>query len=100
MERSNVLENPNTIEVYLNTDSGCDPSIGEYSLHIISATMGIDITSSVDDVQLVKDCIENNLEFSNLPEEGTTSITMTESGEWEDVHWHKYYVINRTMRIA
>jgi len=65
----------NFVEVCIYTELGCDPSEGEYSM--------------------IKDCIENNFEEIELAKEGCTQVILKESGEWEDVFWHKYYVIER-----
>jgi hypothetical protein len=87
----------NYIEVYIYTELGCKPSDGEYSMAINSFFGSLDISSAggVDDVSLVKDCIENNLDEIKLPVEGCTQVILKESGEWEDLFWHKYYEVER-----
>ncbi len=90
----------NYISIFLNTESGCNALKGEYTLCIESFIGVLDISSVVDDIVLVKECIENHFDFSLLPEEGTTEIILKESGEWEDVFWHKYYEIERVCVFA
>jgi len=92
----------NYVNVFIGTESGCDPSEGEYSLHIGGFIGALDISSigGVDDVSLIIDCIENNISDIDLPEEGTTEVVLKESGEWEDVHWHKYYIVERVCIFA
>ena len=87
----------NFVEVCIYTELGCDPSEGEYSMIISSFIGALDISSigGVDDVSLIKDCIENNFEEIELAKEGCTQVILKEAGEWEDVFWHKYYVIER-----
>ena len=87
----------NYVSVHLNTELGCNPLQGEFSLYISDfiGTIDIDSGGSVDDISLIKDCIANELDFKKLPPEGCTEIVLKESGEWEDVFWHKYYVIER-----
>jgi hypothetical protein len=87
----------NYISVLIFTETGCDPKKEEYDLRISSFIGSLDITSigGVDDISLIKESIENDFDFDKLPEEGTTEIILKESGEWEDVFWHKYYVIER-----
>lgn len=87
----------NTVQVCLTTESGCDASEGEYSLSLTSFIGALDLSSigGVDDISLIKDCIENDIGFDLLPEEGNTIITLQESGEWEDVFWNKYYKVLR-----
>ena len=89
----------NFVQVFIRTEHGCDPHEGEYSLVLGSFIGGLDLSSTggVDDISLIKDCIENNLESLNLPAEGTTEVVLRESGEWEDVFWHKYYEIERVV---
>ena len=87
----------NFVQVFINTEHGCDPHEGEYSLVLGSFTDELDLSSTggVDDISLIKDCIENNLDRLSLPPEGIADIVLRESGEWEDVFWHKYYEIER-----
>jgi len=87
----------NYVSVLIYTELDCDIDEGEYSLIIKNSSSGLDVSSigGVDDISLIKDCIENNLDSFNLPEEGTTEIILKEDGEWEDVFWHKYYIVER-----
>jgi hypothetical protein len=96
MERQE-LTNKNVIQVYIQTEKGCDPLEGEYSLSISNIKYPLDISShgGVDDISLVKDAIENEFDLSSLPEEGLTEVVLIESGEWEDVFWNKYYIVHR-----
>jgi hypothetical protein len=89
----------NTVQVVISTESGCNASEGEYSIYICSFIGALDLTpiGGVDDISLIKECIENDLDFDILPKEGSTSVTLEESGEWEDVFWHKYYKITRVI---
>lgn len=89
----------NYVHVNIVTEAGCDIEEGEYSMYIAGFVGGLDLSSpgGVDDISLIKDCIRNKLDFSKLPEEGITEITLKESGEWEDVFWHKYYEIERVV---
>ena len=79
---------------------GCDPGEGEYTLHIAGFIGSLDIgaPSGVDDVSLIQDCVEDNIPEIELPIEGVTELILKESGEWEDVFWHKYYVIDRVIQ--
>lgn len=53
----------------------------------------------VDDISLIKEGIEEGVDFSTLPEEGATQVILIEDGEWEDVFWHKWYTVVRTQSI-
>ena len=93
MAVSNKLDN--RVHLNLTTESGCDPKKGEYSMSVLGFAGSLDISSigGVDDVSLIKECIENNLDFAMLPAEGWADIMLKEAGEQEDVFWHKYYEI-------
>ena len=98
MERQQLRDRSiNYVQVFIITESGCDIEEGEYTLNLGSVIGGLDINAigGVDDISLIKDCIENNISSFLLPEEGTSEIILKESGEWEDVFWHKYYVVER-----
>lgn len=100
---SRIEDRPvNFVEVMITTELGCDPAEGEYTLHLVSIIGYLDLTSygGVDDISLIKECIENSLEELKLPEEGCTQVILEESGEWEDVFWHKYYNIKRVCRVG
>jgi hypothetical protein len=90
----------NYVQALISTEQDCDPSIGEYSLSIIGFIGSLDLSSvgGVDDISLIKEAIENHIDFTRLPNEGWTEILLKESGEWEDVFWHKYYEIERIVK--
>jgi len=93
----------NYVQALIQTESDCDPSIGEYSLSITGFTSSLDLSGhgGTDDISLIKNAIENHVDLLRLPPEGWTEVTLRESGEWEDVFWHKFYVIeNIVMNVA
>ena len=87
----------NIVSVLIQTESGCDPSEGEYSTYITSFVGMLDITQvgGLDDTTLIKECIDNAIMDNDIElcEEGFKEVRLIESGEWEDVFWHKYYAI-------
>lgn len=87
----------NFVSVTIMTELGCNPKEGEYTLHLTDfiGTLDLSANGGADDISLIKDCIENDLDFDKLPAEGWTEVVMEESGDWEDVFWHKYYKIIR-----
>ena len=87
----------NWAKVYIETEKDCNPLEDEYSLSLVSftGTLDIDMDGSVNTILLIKECIDNDLDFTKLPEEGFTEITLKESGEWEDVFWNAYYEIEQ-----
>jgi len=83
MEKQNIKDRSvNFVYVTLTTESGCNPKEGEYSLSIRGLCGGLDISSfgGVDDISLIKECVENVLDFEKLPEEGQSEIILKESG--------------------
>ena len=87
----------NIVNVVIQTESGCNPLDGEYSASITNFAGSLDITAvgGTDDATLIKEAVyeailNNEIE---LCEEGFEEARFIESGEWEDVFWHKYYVI-------
>jgi hypothetical protein len=78
----------NIYEVAILTESGCSIAEGEYSIFITKITVG-DI--GADDFNLVEECIGDCIAELDLPNEGFTAFTLIETGEREDVFWHKYY---------
>jgi hypothetical protein len=90
----------NYVSVLIYTESGCYPEDGEYSLVISSFIGSLDINSpgGTDDISLIDDCIKNEIDFPGLPKDGVTEVVLKESGEWEDVFWHKYYIVERIVK--
>lgn len=95
-------EEKNKVLVVITTESGCNPEEGEYQLHLISQKNPLDLNcyGGVDDASLIVDCIENAISELELPEEGETEVNLIESGEWEDVFWHKYYEVISHKRVT
>lgn len=87
----------NYVQVVMHCDDGCDVPNGEYSLAITGfcGALYIDVPGGADDPYLVASCIQNDFDFSKAPKEGEVIFILRESGEWEDVFWHKYYEIER-----
>ena len=100
--KSRIEDRPiNIVSVGIYTSTGCKPEEGEYQIKILGIIGELDITPNggADDISLIQECIDNNLDFDKLPEEGFTEIILKESGEWEDVFWHKYYEIIRIVSL-
>lgn len=85
----------NYVTVEIQTESGCDAAKGEYAMRITGVLGHLDLQAvgGVDDVSLVRDCIENNFDLGEMPAEGVAILVLRETGEREDVFWNKYYVI-------
>lgn len=85
----------NKVAVTISVESDCDPKQGEYSMVISGLIGGLDINQfgGVDDISLIKECIENDFDLDNLPSEGFSILQLEETGEREDVFWNKYYEI-------
>jgi hypothetical protein len=87
----------NIVDVTIQTESGCDISEGEYSVSIVGFVGALDLSSlgGTDDCTLIKEAIDEAISNDGIElcEEGFKEVRLQESGEWEDVSWHKYYVI-------
>ena len=96
-----MSEKKKKIEILLWLDAGCSKEEGEYSINLKSFSEPLDIgqIGGVDDVSLAVDCIANNIDEIDLPEETLICVTLEESGEQEDVFWHKYYVVNGAYHV-
>jgi hypothetical protein len=99
----------NIVDVLIQTEDGCNYLDGEYTVSIIGFVGSLDLTAvgGTDDATLIKECIDNAVMSNDIElcQEGFEEVRVIESGEWEDVFWHKYYVImpevsnNRTLDI-
>ena len=91
----------NYVQVMITVESGCDPKEGEYGVEICGFIGSLDISSvgGVDDISLIKEAIEEHVDISEFPKEGQLEVILKESGEWEDMFWHKYYVVERIARF-
>lgn len=85
----------NFVTVEIQTESGCDWRKDEYGMRITGVLGSLELQSpgGSDDVSLIRDCIENNFDFEQMPAEGIATVVLRETGEREDVFWNKYYVI-------
>ena len=95
-----IKERPiNYVNVILNVEEGCKPEEGEYGLIITNFLGYLDITcnNGNDDLTLIKEAITN--EINDYPKNGELHIVLKESGEWEDVFWNKYYIVERVCKI-
>jgi hypothetical protein len=85
------------VDVVIQTESGCDPSDGEYTALITGFVGALDITAvgGTDDATLIKEAVDEAIMNNDIElcEEGFKEVRFIESGEWEDVFWHKYYVL-------
>lgn len=87
----------NYVSLVISLESGCNPQDGEYSLHLGSTSGALDLNSvgGVDDITLIKECIEEYILSTEFPDEGYVDVMLKESGEWEGWNWQKYYELER-----
>lgn len=85
----------NVVIVGIKTESGCKIEEGEYRIELVAINGALDITApgGTDDITLIKECIEENIEKMNLPEDGYVDVLLKETGEREDVFWNRYYEV-------
>ena len=86
----------NYARIGLSTECSAD----EFSIEILDfiGSLNINLLGGVDDISLIKDCITNSLDELKLQRDCFYQIILVESGEWEDVSWHKYYEIIKILK--
>lgn len=86
-----------TITLELWRDDGSNIDDDEYSVRLVSFSEPLDLLSpgGTDDISLVMEGLVECLKRVVFPPTSYVRVTMKESGEWEDVFWHKYYVLER-----
>lgn len=102
MKFQNINNRPvNHVQCVIGLEDGCNAMEGEYSLYITSflGSLVINQIGGVDDISLIKECIENEIDFEKIPNCSETIVVIEESGEWEDVFWNKYYKVIRVNTI-
>lgn len=78
----------NRFVIAIQTELGCKIEEGEYSVFIVKLLDGL---IGEDDFDLVQECVAEAIRDLDLPPEGWTEFEINETGEREDVFWHKYY---------
>lgn len=81
------------ITVLITIEGGCDFQSGEYDVELLSFTEPLILTApgGTDDISLVLDAIPENITVAESDKTEIFKATFVESGEWEDVFWHKWY---------
>jgi hypothetical protein len=75
-------------KIFINTESGCAVERDEYSVavsHIVNGWI------EKDDMDLVLECVAEDVTELGLPEEGSTAFIAYESGEREGFAWNRFY---------
>ena len=87
----------NYVLVNVIVESGCCINQGEYQIDITNFIGFLDISSigGVDDISLIRDCIDEHVSSMKIDGDAVICLMLKESGEWEDVFWHKYYEVER-----
>ena len=85
----------NIVKLSIETEIDCDAENGEYTVYLVSSKepMNLSAWGGTDDVSLAVEALENELDFSILPDDGLTTVELAESGEWEGMSWHKYFTL-------
>jgi hypothetical protein len=84
----------NRFVIAIQTELGCQISEGEYSVFIVKILSGL---IAEDDFTLVQECVAEQIGELDLPAEGWTEFEINETGEREDVFWHKYYKLGKRL---
>lgn len=91
-----------TITFELWRDDGSNIDDDEYSVWLSSCSDPLNMSApgGMDDVSLAMDCLRNCVYEIDFPHSTRVFVTLKESGEWEDVFWHKYYVLKEVRHEA
>jgi len=87
------LTDPNEITVRIDTERDCNIHEGEYSVFLLGTKYPVELDPPGGETHfyLVTECIAENLDKLNLPEEGYTTVKFREAGEWQDVFFVRWY---------
>ena len=66
--------NTNRVTVAIQTEKGGNPKEGEYDLYLVSMTEPLIIGEVVNDIDLIREAIEAELDFSKLPERALSAL--------------------------
>jgi hypothetical protein len=92
----------NLVRVQICYDKGCDLREKEYSIEVIGLVGTLNISDldekhGTGDASLIQEAVYEWLEPDKLPDSQVVIVLdLKESGEWEDVFWHKYYVVDKS----
>jgi hypothetical protein len=93
------MEMKNRVRVQICYDKGCNLTEKEYSLEIIGFVGLLNISDldekhGTGDACLIQNAVYEWMEPEKLPDAQVVIVLdLLESGEWEDVFWHKYYIV-------
>ena len=77
------------IHAIVSLDADCSVEAGEYGVMFTATSQPVEL----NDFEMAAEAIRENVEDFGLKSETTATVMLREDGEWEDVHWHKYYTI-------
>ena len=81
------------VELMILCEDGCSFDDDEYCSEITAIMGAINLNYDID---MIDECI-SNIDFSKYKKEDLTvlKVILRESGEWEDMRWFKYFVVDR-----
>jgi hypothetical protein len=98
MARSRIEDRTvNYVGVTVYCEADCDVNKDEYSIHLTSFIGSLDLNSpgGIDDISLIKEAVDEHVLNEQYHGDLVVSLVLKESGEWQDVFWTKWYVIDR-----
>jgi hypothetical protein len=85
---------PNIIFATVSLDSGCSVENEEFGVSITGFKNPIDMSQPQNDIELVMECINENIEKLNLKEEAYAEVILKETGECDGhPNWMRYFEI-------
>ena len=95
------MEMKNKVRVQICYEKECDINEKEYSIEIIGFVGSLNISdidekNGISDISLIQDAVYEWMTSQKLPDAQVVIILdLVESGEQEDIFWHKYYVVEK-----
>lgn len=92
----------NAVQVFVECEDDCTIERGEFSLKISQfiGELSINDGNGSDDASLIKECCNDflcqNKDYYQKENSFSAILILEESGEWEDVFWHKYYIVKKS----
>ena len=96
------MEFKNSVRVQVCYEEGCDLREKEYSIEILNFVGSLNVSDNdekngVGDIALIQEAVYEWIDEEKLPiGQIVITLELVESGEWEGLFWHKYYIVAKS----
>ena len=73
-----------------------EKDIEDYRL-LLTGMLGFIDISNDNDIDLIRESIEESLAEKAPPKAGRVSMALEASGEWEGFSWHRYFIVKKRL---